>query len=184
MQIGYCALGRVSTGEILKAGKSKRPPLSLLPQRSLSHGSLENQTQSRNSLKNPWPLWNSLVIQESAQFVCPKPGRALVFVLAIDKAVLPLLKRILKSFSPSSEFCLAVFVFAKSNIAKPSGVSVLSLIFIRLDCRPCDRILTQDPFDFISLPALMPKFHGSLMGCRQGSKKRLQSSVIALQIRR
>jgi len=136
MQIGYCALGRVSTGEIVKQVKASGRHYPSCHNVAYRMARWKTKLNRDNSLENPWPLWNSLVIQESAQFVYPKPGRAIVFVLAIDKAVLPLLKRILKSFSPSSEFCLAVFMFAKSNIAKPRGVSVLSLIFIRLDCRP------------------------------------------------
>jgi hypothetical protein len=117
------------------------------------------------------------------KFVCPEPGRAIVFVLAVDKAVLSLLRSILKSFSPLSEFGLGICIFAKSNIAKRSGVSVLGFMLIRLNCRPCDRVPTQDPFDLISPPALMPKFYGPLMSRRQGSKKRLQPPVIAFQIR-
>ncbi len=98
------------------------------------------------------------------KFVCPEPGRAFVFVFAVDEAVLSLLRSILKAFSPSSEFCLAISIFAKSDIAELSCISVLRLMLIRLNCSPCDRILTQEPFDLVSQPTLMPKFYGPLMG--------------------
>ena len=85
-------------------------------------------------------------------------------MFAVDKAVLSLLRSILKSFSPSSEFCVAVFILAKSNIVERSCVSVLGLMLICLNGGPCDRVLSQDPFDLVSLPTLMSKFYSPLMG--------------------
>ena len=111
----------------------------------------------------PWYFEVVLGIQEPVQFVCPEPRRALIFVLAVDKAVLPLSKSVLKSLSPSPEFGLAIFTFTKSNIAKLSGVSVFGFTLVRLHCRPRDRIFTQDPFDLIRMPTLMPKFYGPSM---------------------
>ena len=101
--------------------------------------------------------------------VCPDPGRAVVFMFAIDKAVLSPLKRTLKSFGPSSEVCLIVCGFTKSNIVKPSGISKLCVMFIRLNCCPCHGILTQELFNSVNVPALMTKFDGPSMSRGQGS---------------
>lgn len=118
------------------------------------------------------------------KFICPKPGGTLIFVFAVDIAVLPLLRSILTSVGPLPEFCLVVPIFAKPNVTERSCVSVLCFKLIGLDRHPNDRMLTQDPFDLIDLPTLMPKFYSPSMARWQGSEKRFQPPVIAFQIRR
>jgi hypothetical protein len=118
------------------------------------------------------------------KFICPQPGGTLIFVFAVDIAVLPLLRSILTSVGPLPEFYLVVPIFAKPNVAERSCVSVLCFKLIGLDRRPSDRMLPQDLFDLINLPTAMTKLYSPVVSSRQGSEKRLKSIVVAFQIGR